>query len=305
MRILITGAGGFVGRHVIRELLAHGHEPLAFDLDPSRTVPEAKGDYHGDLRDRACIDALVDELKPDGCLHLAGIAFVPRGEEAPDLTFSVNVTGTLHLLDAFRRKAPSARILVVSSATVYGPGSTGGPISETQLLDPRDIYSISKATADLTTLTYARQYGMHTMTARPLNHIGPGQSDEFVVASFARQIKAVAAGRHEPVISVGNLASERDFTDVRDVAVAYRLLLENGRAGHAYNIATGRLVKIQTVLDQLCRLAGVRVRTEADPAKHRPTTASPVLDTARIRAHTGWTPAVPLDGTLQDVLAAL
>ncbi len=145
---------------------------------------------------------------------------------------------------------------------------------------------------------------MDVMTARPLNHIGPGQSDQFVVTAFARQLAALrAAAGADPVMYVGNLDTRRDFTDVRDVARAYRLLLEQGRPGHAYNIASGRLVTIRALLDQLCTCAGIRPRIEIDPQRYRPADETPVLATSRLRDHVGWRPEFALEETLRDVYA--
>jgi len=305
MRVLVTGAGGFVGRHVVRELASHKHEPLAFDLDASRTCPEAASNYFGDLQNAGALETLVADLRPDACIHLGGIAFVPKGWEAPQLTMSVNTLGTVHVLESFRRQMPEARILAVTSARVYGRAARAAAIKETDFLDPADVYSVSKAAADQVALMYAAQYEMHTMTARPHNHIGPGQAGDFAVTSFAAQLKAIRDGAQQPVLSVGNLDSLCDFTDVRDVAVAYRKLIERGKAGRAYNIATGHLTKIGAVLEALCALAGVQPRIEVDPAKFRPTTAFPLLDVSRIRQDTGWRPRIPLRQTLSDVLSAL
>ncbi len=153
-------------------------------------------------------------------------------------------------------------------------------------------------------MLYARQYGMHAMTARPYNHIGPNQSESFVVASFAAQVRAIAAGRREPVLSVGNLDSECYFTDVRDVATAYRLLIEKGRGGEAYNIAADERVRVGAILDMLCELVGVAPRIEVDSDRFRDADLSPALDTTKIRRETGWRPRIELRTTLNDVLAA-
>jgi GDP-D-mannose dehydratase len=226
--------------------------------------------------------SLVRDARPDACLHMAGIAYVPRGWTEPDLVFSVNVEGTIRVLEALRRLAPAARTLVISSAQVYGNTPRGRPLTEDDALEPDNLYGVSKVAADLMALLYARRYGMAVMTARPCNHIGPGQSTDFVVPAFAAQLKAIAAGRREPVMRVGNLESLREFADVRDVARAYRLLLEGGVGGRAYNIATGKLVKIGDLLERLCQVAGVRPAIEVEPKFYRPTDAQPALDTARI-----------------------
>lgn len=293
MRVLVTGGSGFVGGFVRRDLEAAGHTVVLH------------GQEHGDIRDPAQVEALVRDARPDACLHMAGIAYVPRGWTEPDLVFSVNVEGTLHVLEAVRRLAPAARTLVVSSAQVYGNTPRGQPLTEDDALEPDNLYGVSKVAADLMALLYARRYGLAVMTARPCNHIGPGQSTDFVVPAFAAQLKAIAAGQREPVMRVGNLESLREFADVRDVARAYRLLLESGTGGRAYNIATGKLVKIGDLLNQLCQVAGVQPAIEVEPKFYRPTDAQPALDTARIAADIGWAPQIPLERTLADILAAV
>jgi GDP-4-dehydro-6-deoxy-D-mannose reductase len=291
MRILVTGATGFVGRFVLRELEQAGHQLVLH------------GHEQGDIRDAALVDTLVREARPEACLHMAGIAFVPKGWTDPGLVFGVNVEGTIHVLESLRRHAPAARTLVVSSAQVYGGTPRERPVAEDDALTPDNLYGVSKVAADLMALLYARRYGMAVMTARPSNHIGPGQSADFVVPAFAAQLKAMAAGTRAHAMRVGNLESRREFADVRDVARAYRMLLEGGVAGRAYNIASGRFVKIGELLGLLSRAVGVQPAIEVDPNLYRPTDAQPALDTRRIEADTGWKPGFTLEQTLADVLA--
>ncbi len=303
MRVLITGVTGFVGRHLVTELAAHGHVACGFDLGkPSQSL--ALESFHpGDILDADALRRTVSACQPDACVHLAGCAFVPAGQSAPIRMMDVNLMGTLRVLEAFREAGPAAKLLVVSTAHVYGSSPRPGVVVETDPLVPDSFYAAAKAGADTAARLYAAQYGMPILVARPFNHIGPGQSPLFVVASFAQQVKAIAHGA-EPVIRVGNLDSRRDFTDVRDVARAYRLLLERGRPGSAYNIASDRMARIGDILQSLCELAGIAPRIVRDEARYRPDQPAPVLDTSRLRADTGWAPAFTLDQTLRDVLAA-
>ncbi len=294
MRILITGSQGFVGRHLVQELAEAGHEIVSLDIQPP-------ADHVCDLCDAAGLRAILRSTRPDGCIHLAGLAFVPLGWEEPARMIQVNLTGTVHLLEACRHESPATRLLVVSSATAYGPLAGKAQVTEEAPLRPTDIYGISKMAADLTTLRYAAHHGLAFMTARPINHIGPGQSPNFVVASFAHQLKEIAAGRAAPHMSVGNLESMRDFVDVRDVVRAYRLLLEKGQAGEAYNIATGNLVKIGDMLGKLMDVAGVHPAVAVNPELYRPKDSSPRMDIAKIKAATGWEPRIPLEQTLRDI----
>ena len=302
MRVLVTGAGGFVGRHVVGELNRAGHTPLAFDVGAVPGV-SPENTVLGDLRDAGCLGEGVLRLRPDACIHLAGIAFVPKGWTDPNLVLSVNLLGTINLLEAFRRHRPNARLLAVTSAELYGKTlEREGSLNEDSPAVPSNLYGVSKLSADLSAQLYARRYAMPVMTARPTNHMGPGQSLDFVTPSFAGQLVRIERGEAEPLIRVGNLDSERDFVDGRDVARAYRLLIEKGRAGQAYNIASGKPITIRSILDGLCEIAGVRPRIEIDPARFRPTDKPPHIDASRIRRDVGWEPEIGLAATLKDVL---
>lgn len=304
MRILVTGSRGFVGRHVQNNLHAAGHETLDLIIAAERPARNAH-EYEGDICDANRMRSLVRDLRPDACLHLAGVAFVPVAWSKPEFVFEVNVQGTLNVLDAFRAEAPEARLLVISSAEVYGLQNCQRPLTEQDPMNPENLYAVSKQAADLTALLYTRRYGMAVMTARPCNHIGPGQSADFVVPAFARQVNEIASGRSEPRIRVGNLESTREFLDVRDVVEAYRLILEKGHPGMAYNVGAGGSVRIGLLLEKLCRIAGVQPQLEVDAQRFRPTDARPVLDATRLRDHTGWQPRYTLDQTLADALAEL
>ncbi len=301
MRILVTGASGFVGRHLIAELTGHEHQVIGLDigkapawLTPATFIP-------GNITDANAIDKIVADLKPDACIHLAGWAFVPSGTADPSKILDINLVGTTHLLEAFRKSAPTARILFVSTSHVYGMHARPAPIQEDDLLNPDTFYAISKAAADQICRLYAKLYGMNIIVARPHNHIGPGQSPQFSIASFARQVAAIRAGA-VPSMKVGNLDNRRNFTDVRDIVCAYRLLIEKGSAGKAYNIASGHEVRVGEVLARLCELAGVKPDISRDPAFYRPQDENPTLNTCRIRTDTGWCPLIPLDQTLLDIL---
>jgi len=304
MRVLVTGANGFVGRYLIRELSRNNHEVIAFDVAFPSPVDGVTGQYTGDLLDAECIVRITAAAKPDACVHLGAISFAPSAKDNASLMFSVNVVGTINVLEAFRKNSRTARILVASTAHVYGRSADRDhPLREDEPLTPSGMYAITKAAADLATLEYSKQYGMHTMTARPNNHIGPGQSPAFAIASLAQQIKSIARGNSKGPICAGNMESVRNFTDVRDVATVYRLLLEKGAPDNAYNISSNETYTIHEIFDELCSLAGIKPDLKSDPSKFRPTDASPVLDTSKVQVATGWKPEIPIKRTLQDILA--
>ena len=306
-RVLVTGAAGFVGGHLVRELLAAGHEVATTDALPAgHPATAALPDYApADLRDPAALRALVRATRPDAAIHLAAISFVPDAAKDPALLEAVNVGGPCNLAEALLAEAPAARMLFISSAQVYGAAAEPGApaLGEDAPIAPDTPYARSKAAAERALARLAAERGLRLVVVRPANHTGPGQSPKFVAPAFARQALAAARGELRE-IRVGNLDSVRDFSDVRDVARAYRLALERGADGALYNVSSGALLRIGDLLSRLLALAGAAgTPVVPDPALYRPTDAVPALSTARLRADTGWEPAIPIDRTLRDLLA--
>ena len=302
-RVLITGATGFVGGYLIAHLReAH---PAWQITGTTRHEPNADaGLVCCDLREVSALTALVAQVQPEMVVHLAGQSNVPASFADPEGTLANNILGALHLLDACRTHEPKARLLIVSSNEVYGPAPPEAqPLREDRPLRPVNPYAVSKAAQEMLALQYAHSYGLDVVVARPFNHIGPGQTDRFVVSAFARQVVEVERGERQSV-AVGNLDVARDFTDVRDVVRAYVLLLEHGARGGIYNIGRGMAVQIAGVLDTLCRLARVHVTVERDPTRMRPSDAPVMMgDTARLRQATGWEPQISLTQSLSETLA--
>ncbi|MBN2301967.1 MAG: GDP-mannose 4,6-dehydratase [Lentisphaerae bacterium] len=303
MHILITGAGGFVGRYLAKELTQNGHKVTAFDRAYGSPLEYAAKQIVGNILDQKSIAGALTEKNPDACVHLAAITFVPSGEIHPNDLFSINLTGTINLLATMREYSPATRTLVISSAHVYGNVEKPTAFVETDPLRPTTLYAISKAAAEMFALSYANQHNIPVMAARPGNHTGPGQSPQFVVPAFAKQVAAIAAGKTEPVIHVGNIDSKRHFTDVRDVVRAYRLILEKGSAGSVYNISSPQLVSVRDILNSLCNLGGISPKLIVDADKYRPTDCSPALDTSKAEKELGWQAEIKLETTLKDMLA--
>jgi GDP-4-dehydro-6-deoxy-D-mannose reductase len=308
LRALITGVGGFAGSHLADELLSQSAaEVWGCLLSGPRPgyLPEPLNIAEVDLRDAEAVEALLAQTRPDRIYHLAGQAFPQQSWADPWATFEANLRPQINLFEALRRLRLSARMLVVSSNEVYGQGPAGSPlVNEWAELRPRNPYAVSKAAQDLLGLQVYLSHELHVVRARPSNHIGPRQDERYVAPAFAGQIARIEAGLQPPVMRVGNLSARRDFTDVRDIVRAYRLMLEQGQPGEAYNVGTGRTVAVQAVLDGLLALTPARIRVEVDPALLRPAEAPAQCgDTSKLRAATGWTPQIPLEQTLGDLLA--
>jgi GDP-4-dehydro-6-deoxy-D-mannose reductase len=292
MRSLVTGSDGFVGRWLCRHLESEGDEVIAL------TQADA------DVTDAPALAAAFGRARPDAVYHLAGLANVKDSWAHPAEFFAVNGAGTLNVLEAARRLEPAPTVLVVSSAEVYGTVDAEHlPIDEDAPLRPVSPYAASKVAAEFAGLQAYLGYGLPVIRARPFNHVGPGQLAAFVVRDLAQRI-AEAERSGERSLAVGNLSPRRDFTDVRDVVRAYRLLVERGAAGDAYNVCTGVDVSIEELAALMVTLAGDDLELVTDPELVRAVDV-PVLrgDSSRLRASTGWTPELTLEQTLSDVLA--
>lgn len=290
MKALVTGAGGFVGRHLVEHLHASGDEVMATDRISGGP----------DLLDVAGIAAVVEEAAPDAVYHLAGHSDIGSSWSESLETFRSNAEGTLILLDVCRQSC-GARVLVISSADVYGAVAPEElPITERQPLRPATPYAASKAAAEMVAQQAWLGYGQEVIRVRAFNHLGPGQSTRFVAPALAQRIVESDGG----VVRVGNLSGRRDFTDVRDVVAAYRLLAEHGEPGEVYNVCSGTDYSIEQLAVRMLELAKSAARLEVDPALYRPVD-TPLLvgDSTRLRQRAGWAPAITIDQTLRDVLA--
>ncbi|MBC5798997.1 MAG: GDP-mannose 4,6-dehydratase [Candidatus Eremiobacteraeota bacterium] len=303
MHALVTGGNGFVGRYLNAELRARGYE--TFVAGHRRDGSDV--DAPLDLADADNVRSIVEAAHADVVFHLAAQAFVPASIAQPLDTYDTNVMGTARLVEALR-KLPQARfpkLLFVSSAEVYGVHEPSDmPLREHAALRPATPYGASKVAGEAVALASARSYGLPVIVTRAFNHIGPGQSDRFVVARFAKRLADIAAGG-DPAFPVGNLEPRRDFLDVRDVVRAYVDLAERGREGEVYNVCSGTPTKIADVLRTLVTIARVGVEIREDAALLRPADA-PLLygDNAKLVAATGWKPAHALPRSLRDIYEA-
>jgi len=307
VRALITGVGGFVGPHLAALCTDRGAEVIGVGRRSLDAPPPGATRYvAADLGDADATRRAIADAAPDRVFHLAADASVAASWTAPRETLDHNLATTLNLLEAIRVEAPQARVLVACSGEQYGPVPEERlPVGEGELLRPQNPYAVSKAAADLLAGFYADAHGLKIVRARAFNHAGPGQSDVYVISNFARQIAQAerdgASG--EARIGTGNPDARRDFTDVRDVARAYWLLLEEPRTG-VFNVASGSSKPISEILDLLATQTPLEVSRHTDPQKLRAHEVTDVRgNPAKLTAVTGWRPEIPLDRTLGDALA--
>ena len=287
--VLVTGARGFAGRYLV-ELLSSAGEAVA-----------GWGREDVDLLDRAAVERAIAALKPSVIYHCAGVSHVGDSFANARGTLAANVLGTHHLLDALRRARLRSKVLIPSSSLVYRQSQL--PLTEDAPLMPASPYAVSKLAQELLGGRSSREDGQLIFIARSFNHTGPRQHHSFAAPTFARQIALIEQGRIAPEISVGNLETSRDLHDVRDTVRAYRAIIERGRPGEAYNVCSGSAFKIREVLDRLVALSRVPTTVRVDPDRYRKHD-DPVLvgSPAKIAREIGWTPSIPLEKTLADLL---
>ncbi|GAA5179023.1 GDP-6-deoxy-D-mannose reductase [Niveibacterium umoris] len=288
--VWVTGRGGFVAPHIAAHAQARGGiKVLSSDLD---------------VRDRDAVATFLQAARPDAIVHLAAQSHVPASFADPRDTLDTNLMGTLSVLQACRDAGFEGRLLFVSSGDVYGLlDPTELPVRESRPARPRNPYAVSKVAAELLCWQWNITEGLDVVIARPFNHIGPGQSERFVVADFARQIIEIRQGKREPVLHVGDIDVTRDFCDVRDIVSAYFALLEKGRRGEIYNVCSGVERTVRSVIERLLSLAGVRADIVQESARLRRAEQRRVqADCSRLQNDTGWRAAIEFDRTLEDIL---
>lgn len=297
MKALITGSRGFVGGYLRSELESHGYEVVGLDLAADERTIMA------DLLDAGQVHQAVASVRPDVVFHLAGQANVAQSWKIPQKTFEINVIGAVNLLEAVRDTAIKTRMVLVGSSDQYGQlGAAGEYVREDMELHPQTPYAVSKQAQEEMAQIYARAYGMHICMTRSFNHGGAGQRLGFLIPDFASGIVRVERRRAEKLL-VGSLNARRDFTHVRDIVHAYRLIAERGHSGEIYNVGSGKTYSAQEILDRLCAMAACPIPVKEDPAKMRPSD-TPVIccDHSKLTDHTGWQPLCALDQILIETL---
>lgn len=310
--LLVTGSGGFVGRHLLAALRRRWpdavlHATTQDPFDAQLESAEGVRCHRLDVRRAGRVAALLSRLQPEAIIHLAAQSHVPTSFREPALTWRVNLQGTLNLLEGVKRESPHSLVLNVGSSDMYGGAfRSGEPVTENTAFQPLNPYAASKAAADLAAGQYAASDGLRVILARPFNHTGPGQRDDFVLAAFATQIARIEAGLQPPLVETGNLDAQRDFLDVEDVVGAYLALLglpEEAQRGQAYNIASGHSVAVGALLSALLDRARCPIEHHLDPARQRPADIQAVrADTSVLRQATGWHPTLSHGAMLDRLL---
>ncbi len=300
--ILITGGGGFAGRHLAALCAERGAPVSGLGRGARPELPGLAAWERVDLAEAAAVREAVARVRPEQVFHLAAEASVARSWKDPAAVVSANVRATLNLLEAVRTEAPEAAVLVACSGEEYGPPERV-PVDEAHPLRPRNPYAASKAMVDVLAGSYADAHGLRVLRTRAFNHTGPGQSDTYVVASFARQIaEAEASGATEVTLNTGNLDVRRDFSDVRDVVRAYLLALERAEPG-AYNVCSGRALAVSDILTGLAAHSPLEVGWRVDDSRLRENEVMEISGSHdKLTEATGWQPEIGLSDTLRDVL---
>lgn len=304
MKILITGAAGFVGKYCIR----HFRDELGWEVYATRLPYELMTEEcffkDMDLLDKKSVKEVLSWAEPDYILHLAAQSSVSISWKLTEKTIDINIKGTLNLLDSVKELGINPKIILVGSSEEYGYLPRGvNVVKEDTPLNPGNPYAVTKVAQGMLGKVYAKAYGLNIILTRAFNHIGPGQSETFVASDFCKQVALIEAGKILPEISVGNLNAMRDFTDVRDVVAAYGKILQTGKVGEIYNIGSGRAISINSLLVKIVSLSGVYVEVKVDEEKMRPLDM-PIIeaDISNLKRDTDWTIKYDLSQTLNEMI---
>lgn len=300
-KALIFGAAGFVGGYLYKELDAHGYKVYGSDI---LDAPENGMEYiRADLLDARRVAEVISDVRPEAIINLAAISSVGQSWKLPQTTMQVNIVGALNILEGARAIHPMPKVLFIGSSEEYAVSSE--PISEESPLDANNPYGISKMAQERLAQLYREHYGMKIYCARPFNHTGVGQRDSFVIPSWCKQAAAISKSGRPGVMRVGNLNVRRDFSDVRDVVRAYRMILEREECTQVYNIGSGRALYLRELLEYIISLSERPIQVEVDPNLIRPVDTEVICcDHSRITEMLGWVPERDIFETIQDIYNA-
>lgn len=308
-KAFITGITGFAGSHLAELLLEGDYKVFGTARPRSKTdnIDHLRGKIEledADLLDSHSLYSILTKIKPDYLFHLAAQSFVQSSWASPATTMEVNAVGTVHIFEAVRRAGIDSVIQIACSSEEYGlvlPSEI--PVKETNPLRPLSPYAVSKVAMDYLGYQYSKSYGMKIVRTRGFNHTGPRRGEVFVTSNFAKQLAEIEKGKKEPILEVGNLEAQRDWTDVRDMVRGYVLAVEKCEYGEVYNICSEKATKVGEMLDMLLSYSKVKVKIKEDRARMRPSDVPILLgDCSKFRKRTGWKPEIPFKKTLQDLL---
>ncbi len=299
-KVLIFGAGGFVGNYLAKEFLTNGYSVSGSDIADAVNLPEGVTYFKGDLMDSRQVEELILSQQPQIIVNLAAISSVGASWSIPQTTISVNVVGALNILEAARKCEKAPKVLFVGSSEEYEAIDT--PMDESTPLNANNPYGISKMTQENFAKLYRDRYGMKVYCVRPFNHTGVGQRDSFVLPSFCKQAAQIEKSGKPGVIKVGNLAAERDFSSVKDIVRAYRMIVESDDCTKVYNVGSGMAYSLQKMLEYIVSLCSVQVTVEVDPERFRPVDTPVVCcDHSAITRELGWTPEYSIFDVLKEM----
>jgi GDP-4-dehydro-6-deoxy-D-mannose reductase len=311
MNVLITGITGFAGSHLAEYILAshpgvkvHGIVRWRSRMDNIAGILGQVELYEADLKDMVSLKKVLAASRPELIFNLAAQSFVPTSWRLPAETFMINAVGQLNLFESVLDLKLDPRIQIAGSSEEYGMVHADEvPMKESNPLRPLSPYAVSKVAQDLMGYQYFKSYGLKVVRTRGFNHTGPRRGDVFVTSNFSKQVAEIEKGRRDPVIHVGNLDAQRDFTDVRDMVRAYWLAAEKGEPGDVYNLGTGTAISMHQLLDMLSALSRTKFRIQVDPDRLRPSDVQILqADSTKFRKLTGWAPTIPFEKTLSDLL---
>jgi GDP-4-dehydro-6-deoxy-D-mannose reductase len=309
-RVLITGVTGFVGSHMLEYLLRRGDCEIyglrrwQDRMDNIEHLEDKFITVEGDITDGVSMRRIMNDIQPDKIFHLAAQSFVPTSWKAPEETLITNIIGTLKIFEAVRSARINPDIQIACSSEEYGsvyPNEI--PVKENNSLRPLSPYAVSKVACDVLGYQYHKSYNLRIIRTRAFNHEGPRRGEVFVTSNFAKQIAEIEKGKQKPVIYVGNLSAQRDWSDVRDIVRAYWLVLEKGKPGEVYNIASGKSRTVEEMLNILLSFSKVKIEIKQDPSRMRPSDVQILKgDCSKFKKITGWKPEFSLEQTLKDSL---
>lgn len=296
---LITGGDGFVGRYLAAAIAKEGHQVVV----SSNVADDSNGVYKLNILDSENIMDILNKYNVDNIFHLAAQSSVAESWKNPNNTININVIGTTNLLEALKKIEYKGKLLLIGSSEEYGMQDYSKPVNEENIMNPGNIYAATKVMQEMLGKIYSNAYGLDIIMTRSFNHIGAGQSPLFVVSDFCKQVAEIEKGIKEPVIKVGNLSSQRDFTDVRDIVQAYILLTKYGQKGNVYNIGSGKARSIQEILNIILSFSKEKIDVFVDESKYRPIDI-PIIqaDITKLQSHTNWQINYSINDTILEVL---